>query len=111
MFKNPKKRKYQTKIALKNSDSEQKLLQEEHIELIQPSITSISSLSSQQTELIIHYLNRLLTFDEKVGKLANEINQAEILEKFLEFQFGLESNEKAELERLISGIISQRRGP
>jgi hypothetical protein len=105
-----KKRKFQTKIALRNTDSERKLSEDTNIDTSNPipPASKGPTINIQSIEKTIHYLNRLLEINEGVSKLINEIHHADTLQRFLELKFGLEQKEKTELEELVNKLMLNR---
>jgi len=97
-------KKFKTKIAIKGTPSEQKILQEKDSQPNPITYSNENSYNSEKLEKITYYLKKLVELNTKASQLIGEIEDPSILEKFITFQFGMEKLELDDLVKLIEEL-------
>lgn len=105
----PKRRKFLIKVALKDSESEQRLNMEssEKIETLVQSAPAM--FTPEDLEKLKGFLVKLQEMDANVGKMIPLLDST-VMEKFLEYRFGLESKDKEDLAFLVSLLSKKIKG-
>ncbi len=95
----PKNKRFKTKIALRNTRSEQVLMDEfnKFPEFKNQSDYDLPGIK----EAVNKYLQRLIQLDDKVLSLISSITHTKTLEAIVELEFGLKEAERKELDQLI----------
>lgn len=95
----PQNKRFKTKVALRNSRSEEKLIDEFNAfpEFQNQSDYDLPGIK----EAVNKYLRRLTLLDDKVMELIRSITHTKTLENIVELEFGLSEEERKELEQLI----------
>jgi hypothetical protein len=101
---NPSTKRYISYIALKGTQSETKL--NNQVEYLNENTQIPQKSVNLPMEQILLYLEKLKQLDDKVLLLATEITDIKTIDKFLEYQFGLEEKDKKELNQLINTLKS-----
>ncbi|WP_371802774.1 hypothetical protein [Candidatus Lokiarchaeum ossiferum] len=98
----PQNKRFKTKIALRNSRSEQKLMDEFNAfpEFQNQSDYDLPGIK----EMVNKYLKRLTLLDDKVMELIQTITHTKTLENIVELEFGLSEEERKELDQLIQEL-------
>lgn len=97
-------KKFKTKIAIKGTTSEQKILQDKDSQPNPVMIAPVNNIIPDRIEKIIYYLKKMVDFNSKASQLVGEIEDPTILEKFITYQFGMEKLELDELSKLIEEL-------
>jgi len=97
-------KKFKTKVAMKGTPSEQKLLQDKDSQPNPVAISAGNNISSDKLEKIIFFLKKMLDINSKASQLVGEIEDPLILEKLITYQFGMEKIELDELTKLIEEL-------
>jgi len=98
-----KSNRIKVKVALKNTPSEEILLKES-AETTNNTQLNASKVTDEKKAKILRYLQKLIDIDNNIEKIACEITEIQTLERFLSFQFGLESRDKNDLIALIKEL-------
>jgi hypothetical protein len=104
----PVNKRFKTKIANRGMASQARLQFEaeendNYGEAPSPIVGPNEFLLNNKPKLL-NFLNKLLDFDDKVAMLADDINDGKLLDKFIDSEFGLESDEKSEIISLIEEL-------
>ena len=98
----PKNKRFKSKVALRNSRSEQVLMDE---------LNSFPEFKNQSDydiprvkEAVDKYLRRLIQLDDKVLTLISTISHQKTLEKIIELEFGLKVEERRELTEILNEL-------
>jgi len=105
----PKRRKFQTKVALKDTESEQRLNEDSVNNVISLTQSSASIFTPEELDKVRMFLNKLQDMDDNISKLVPLLD-ASVMEKFLEYKFGLEAKDKEDLKFMISLLINKIQG-
>ena len=97
-------KKFKTKIALKGTPSEQKILLDKDSQPNPITIFTNNNIASDKLEKITFYLKKLVELNTKASQLVGEIEDPTILEKFITYQFGMEKLELDDLLKLIEEL-------
>ncbi|WP_457558083.1 hypothetical protein [Candidatus Harpocratesius sp.] len=100
----PQKKKFKTLIAIKGAPSFDRL---EEIKLdISQKMNEVGVKQNSYTEIldfskIYYFLTKLDEIDSNVSKIATEITDVNLLQKFLDLNFGLKLEEKEQLLEIL----------
>jgi hypothetical protein len=106
---NPDHKRYISYVALKGTASERRLHDERAYIEEQTGKKASNALDSKFSTQIVTFLKKLQELDEKVLRLASEISDPATIDKFLEYEFGLDKNEKKTLVDLIQTLEAMQK--
>jgi hypothetical protein len=98
----PHNKRFKTKIALKDTLSEEKLISE--LITLQNYNEKSDYDFPEIKNAVIKYLTKCLDFEQKASQLIVQTNDVEALQNIMDLNFGLSKEEKAELENLIEEL-------
>jgi hypothetical protein len=102
----PKRRKFQTKVALKETESEVRLNDTSVNEVISYAQTTQTMFTPEELDKLKMFLMKLQEMDANVEKMIPLLDSA-VMEKFLEYKFGLETKDKEDLRFMVTLLANK----